>query len=81
MVTHGDIAFLKKLNGATIPLVKSYQYLGIEFTSTLTVDHMVGQRFLASRRMVTRLTPFLRSSVIPMHLRYPVCCMVVKFTV
>ncbi len=78
MVTNGDFASLTiepqrwTINGESIPLVESYPYLGIRFTSDLAMNHMVTDRFTSSRSMVASLTLFLRSSVIPMHLRMQV---------
>lgn len=57
------------INGARIPIVQEYRYLGIMFNMRLEVADMMVERLESARKLVAQLNPFLRSTSIPLHMR------------
>ena len=55
-----------------VPLVSDYKYLGITLTRELDVPSMIRSRRKLGRLTVLHLLPFLRSTVLPVSMRYTV---------
>lgn len=60
------------IRGQPVPLVSDYKYLGITLTRELDVPSMIRSRRKLGRLTILHLLPFLRSTVLPVSMRYTV---------
>lgn len=57
------------INHEVVPRVTSYRYLGIDVRDDLSVDHIVEERVMKSKKLFGRMRPFLGNQRIPIPMR------------
>lgn len=60
------------IQGAPVPIVDTYKYLGLDFRADMDVDKMLTERLASGRRLIDRLYPFLHCKTIPLPMKLTV---------